>query len=125
MAARVSSQKTSWAGASAKVQIIFKKRKAFYNSPSAQAEIPLTTYKAVGIHAPTHQFKRKIDCGLGSRSDSVAVKAIPGQATVRKGKCPTAQPQPPPAPFSSPSKELDTSKDLLALRPQLFSHPLK
>lgn len=80
MAARVSSQKNSWAGASAKVQTIFKKRKAFYNSPSAQTEIPLTTYKAVGIHAPTHQFKRKIDCGLGSRSDSVAVKAIPGQA---------------------------------------------
>lgn len=49
----------------------------------------------------------------------------PGLTTVREGKCRTAQPQPPPAPFSSPSKELDTSKDLLALRPWLFSHLLK
>lgn len=51
MAAWASSQNSSWAEASVKIQIIFKKRKAFYNFPSAQIEIPLTTYKSVGILA--------------------------------------------------------------------------
>lgn len=51
MTAWASSKNSSWAGASVKIQIIFKKRKAFHKSPSAQIEIPLTTYKSVGILA--------------------------------------------------------------------------
>lgn len=80
-----SSQNNSWAGSSAKIKIFyiyifFGKRKAFYHSSSwAQIEIPLTPYRAVEIFIPILLFKWQIDCGLGSRSDSMAVKAVPGQ----------------------------------------------
>lgn len=80
VAACASSQNNSWAGSSAKIQIIFKKRKTFYNSSAAWFETPPTPYKAVEMLVPTLLFKWKIDHGLGSRSDSMAVKAVPGQA---------------------------------------------
>lgn len=64
MAACDTSQNNSWAGPSAKIQIIFKKRKAFYNSPSAQTEISPTPYRAVEMLVPTLPFKWKIDRGL-------------------------------------------------------------
>jgi len=117
MAACASSQNNSWAGSSAKIQIVFKKRKAFYNSPPAQIKIPPTPHKAVEMLVPTLLFKWKIDHGLGSRSDSVAVKAVVGQAGTdhcQTGKTfHSAAPMPLPAQFPIPSKELGTCKDLL------------
>lgn len=117
IAACATSQNNSWAGSSAKIQIIFKKRKAFYNSPSAHTEIPPTPYRAVEMLVLTLLSKWKTDRGLGSRSDSVAVKAVPWQAGTnhnQTGKTShSAAPMPLPAPFSSPSKELGACKDVL------------
>lgn len=126
IAACASSQSNSWAGSSAKIQIIFKKRQTFYNSASAQIEIPPTGYRAVEMLVLALLFKWKIDRGLGSRSESVAVKAVPGQAgadhnqigETSHGVASTSLP----APFSGPSEDLGARKDLpQALRPWLFS----
>lgn len=76
-----SSQINGWAGASAKIQVIFKKRKAFYNSPSAQIEIRLKTKLEVNLEAGV----------------SVAV----WQA--ERGEMSAAHAQQPPAPFSEHS----------------------
>lgn len=79
-----SSQINGWAGASAKIQVIFKKRKAFYNSPSAQIEIRLKTKLEVNLEAGV----------------SVAVWQADHN---ERGEMSTAHPQQPPAPFSEHS----------------------
>ena len=100
-----------------KFRLFLRKGKHFTILLQPKIEIPLTPYRAVEMFVPTLLFKWKIDRGLGSRSNNVAAKAVPGQAGADCNHIGETSHSvaltPLPAPFSGPSKEPGACKDLL------------